>query len=356
MTAYEALKNHLKDNTYSWLITGVAGFIGSNLLHTLLSQNQRVVGLDNFSTGFAHNLERVRDRVSPSQWQEFKFMEGDICNLEDCMVACSGVDFVLHQAALGSVPRSIENPMATHKSNVDGFLNMLVAARDHKVSRFVYASSSSVYGDSPSLPKVEEVTGNLLSPYALTKFMDEQYAHVFSRCYGIACIGLRYFNVFGPHQDPHGAYAAVIPRWVDAMMEDKPCYINGDGFNSRDFCYVENAIQVNLLAALSDKEESLNEVYNVAVGDQTNLLQLYAAIKNLLRDDFPHLQTHQPIHKEFRPGDVEHSLADIGKSKKLLGYEPTHRIHEGLKEAIDWYISQYNHRQSASNAKVRVNS
>lgn len=339
MTAYQDLLGRLSEAPQTWLVTGVAGFIGCNLLKTLLNLNQRVVGLDNFATGHRRNLESVRASVTPQQWRRFRFIEGDIRDLATCRAACAGVDYVLHQAALGSVPRSLEDPITTNAANIDGFLNMLVAARDAGVSRFVYATSSSTYGDHPDLPKVEERIGRPLSPYAVTKRVNELYAEVFARAYGFDSIGLRYFNIFGPHQDPEGAYAAVIPRWIAAMIRGEPVYINGDGETSRDFCYIANAVQANLLAATTADPEAANQVYNVAVGERTTLNDLFCAIRAALAVRFPHLRNLQPIYRDFRPGDVRHSQADISKARRLLGYEPTHRLADGLREALDWYVA-----------------
>lgn len=329
----------MRGHQYHWLITGVAGFIGSNLLEGLLRLNQKVTGLDNFSTGYRHNLDQVRELVGPEPWLNFTFIEGDIRRLEDCMNACQGVDYVLHEAALGSVPRSIEDPILSNENNVTGFLNMLVASRDAPVRRFVYAASSSTYGDHPDLPKVESIIGNPLSPYAVTKYVNELYADVFARCYGTESIGLRYFNIFGPRQDPNGAYAAVIPQWVAALIMDQPVSINGDGETSRDFCFVENVVQANLLAALADSPEAVNQVYNVALNERTSLNQLYEMMRALLLEQFPHLQKHRPQYVDFREGDVRHSQADISKAGKLLGFKPTHRIDEGLRQAMDWYVA-----------------
>jgi len=341
MTAYVQLLDRLKGESNTWLITGVAGFIGSNLLETLLKLNQRVVGLDNFATGHRHNFDQVRALVAPDQWARFSFIEGDIRNLEDCNKACKGVKYVLHQAALGSVPRSIEDPIATNATNISGYLNMLVAARDAKVSRFVYAASSSTYGDHPGLPKVEDRIGKPLSPYAVTKLVNEQYADVFARTYGFNTIGLRYFNIFGQRQDPNGAYAAVIPKWTSAMIKNEPIWINGDGETSRDFCYIANTVQVNLLAATAESPDAANQVYNIAVGDRTSLNELFEAIRSALEPQFPHLKDFKPNYRDFRAGDVRHSLADISKARTLLGYEPTHRIQQGLLEAINWYASNH---------------
>jgi UDP-N-acetylglucosamine 4-epimerase len=352
---YEQLKSRLATEPHTWLITGVSGFIGSNLLETLLKLNQRVVGLDNFATGHQRNLDEVQTLVTDEQWANFNFINGDIRNLDDCRRAMHftpslrgnevdaaiqrySVDYVLHQAALGSVPRSVENPIATNETNIDGFLNMLVAARDAKVKRFVYAASSSTYGDHPDLPKVEDKIGKPLSPYAVTKYVNELYADVFARTYGFNTIGLRYFNVFGPRQDPNGAYAAVIPKWIASMIKGEPIYINGDGETSRDFCFIENVRQINLLAATSENPEATNQVYNVAVGDRTTLNQLYEQLNLNLLPSYPHLQGAKPMYRDFRAGDVRHSLADISKAATLLGYQPTHRISEGLKVNIAWYV------------------
>lgn len=339
MTAYSDLLATLPRQPKTWLITGVAGFIGCNLLEQLLKLDQNVVGLDNFATGHRHNLHQIRDAVTPEQWARLRFIEGDIRVQNDCHEACAGVDYVLHQAALGSVPRSLEDPITTNGANIDGFLNMLVAARDAKVSRFVYAASSSTYGDHPGLPKVEDVIGKPLSPYAVTKLVNEQYADVFARAYGFKTIGLRYFNIFGAHQDPEGAYAAVVPKWTSAMIHDQPVYINGDGETSRDFCYIANTVQANLLAATAQHPDAANQVYNVAVGDRTTLNDLFEAIRAALEPRFPHLKGFKPSYRDFRAGDVRHSLADISKARTLLGYEPSHRINEGLIEAMDWYVS-----------------
>ncbi len=338
MKEYQDIQRHLRSHQYHWLITGVAGFIGSNLLESLLKLNQKVTGLDNFSTGYQHNLDQVSQLVGPVAWRNFSFIEGDIRKLDDCANASKGVDFVLHHAALGSVPRSIEHPIVTNENNISGFLNMLVASQDSGVKRFVYAASSSTYGDHPALPKVESVIGNPLSPYAVTKYVNELYADVFARCYGTESIGLRYFNIFGPRQDPNGAYAAVIPQWVAALIRNQTLYINGDGETSRDFTFVDNAIQANFLAALVQGPEAVNQVYNVALDESTSLNQLYEMMRSLLLDQFPHLQNHRPQYVDFRKGDVRHSRADISKARRLLGFEPSHRIDAGLKQAMDWYV------------------
>lgn len=336
-TQYEILRASLPQNPKVWLVTGVAGFIGSNLLETLLLLDQTVVGLDNFATGHQRNLDEVKTLVGATRWARFRFIEGDIRKLDDCRDACAGIDYVLHQAALGSVPRSINDPITTNQANIDGFLNMLVAARDNKVKRFVYAASSSTYGDHPGLPKVEDRIGKPLSPYAVTKFVNELYADVFGKTYGLSSIGLRYFNVFGPRQDPDGAYAAVIPKWFSGMIAGQDIYINGDGKTSRDFCYIANAVQANLLAATVENDEAANQIYNVAVGDRTELIELYAAIRELLSQHYSHIANATPVFRDFRAGDVRHSLADISKANQLLGYQPSHRIKEGLREAMSWY-------------------
>ena len=340
----------LADRDRTWLITGVAGFIGSNLLEALLRLGQRVVGLDNFATGHRQNLAEVEALVGPTAWSSFRFIEGDIRSLETCAAACAGVDVVLHQAALGSVPRSIANPLDTHATNVTGFLNMLVAARDAKVARFVYAASSAAYGDHPGLPKVEAVIGRPLSPYGAGKHMNELYADVFGRCYGLGTVGLRYFNVFGPRQDPQGAYAAVIPAWLAAMLRGEPVYINGDGLTSRDFCFIENVIQANLRAATVEREDAVNEVYNIAVGDRTSLLELFELLRSgLLRRDNS-LSIGPPVHREFRAGDVRASLADIAKAAERLGYKPTQGVREGLEKSLDWYVRRVRPQAGASRA------
>ena len=381
--AYTQLKNRLATEPHTWLITGVAGFIGSNLLETLLKLNQKVVGLDNFATGHQHNLDEVQSLVTAEQWENFNFILGDIRNLVDCQHAMHfrhsreggnpvfqegvPVEYVLHQAALGSVPRSVEDPITTNSVNIDGFLNMLIAARDAKVKRFVYAASSSTYGDHPDLPKVEDKIGKPLSPYAVTKYVNELYADVFARTYNFNTIGLRYFNVFGPRQDPNGAYAAVIPKWIASMIKGEPVYINGDGETSRDFCFIENVRQINLLAATINTlplppgegggggafqgegaggSDPTNQVYNVAVGDRTTLNQLYEQLHLNLLPSYPHLQGAKPVYRDFRAGDVRHSLADISKAATLLGYQPTHRIGEGLKVAMEWYVRHVAQQQS----------
>ncbi len=338
MSIIQSTLAHFENAPATWLITGVAGFIGSNLLETLLNHNQHVVGLDNFATGHQHNLDQVKALVGDTRWENFQFIEGDIRDLDVCHKACVGVDYVLHQAALGSVPRSLEDPVTTNSANIDGFLNMLVAARDAKVKRFVYAASSSTYGDHPGLPKQEDKIGKPLSPYAVTKYVNELYADVFARCYGVQPIGLRYFNVFGPRQDPDGAYAAVIPKWIAAMVRGETVFVNGDGETSRDFCFIENVVQANLLAAITEDSAAVNQVYNIAVGDRTTLNQLLAALVENLAPRFSHLEQFKPVYRDFRSGDVRHSLADIAKAHTLLGYTPTHHVGEGLTKALDWYL------------------
>ncbi|MBF0558509.1 MAG: Vi polysaccharide biosynthesis UDP-N-acetylglucosaminuronic acid C-4 epimerase TviC [Nitrospirae bacterium] len=338
MVDYEQVLECLQNEPRTWLVTGVAGFIGSNLLERLLILNQKVVGLDNFATGHSRNLEQIHAAVTPEQWTKFRFIEGDIRDLSTCRSSCAGVEYVLHQAALGSVPRSLEDPVNTNSANIDGFLNMLVASRDAGVKRFVYAASSSTYGDHPDLPKVEDRIGRPLSPYAVTKYVNELYADVFARAYGVESVGLRYFNIFGKRQDPNGAYAAVIPKWIAAMIHGEPVYINGDGETSRDFCYIDNAVQANLLAATVNNQDAVNQVYNIAVGERTSLNQLFDYLRSNLAMRFPHLENLKPVYREHRPGDVRHSLADIGKAKRLLNYSPSHRIREGLHEAMDWYV------------------
>lgn len=348
-TRFESLNSQLASEVHTWLITGVAGFIGSNLLEALLTLNQRVVGLDNFSTGHQRNLDEVRRAVTSEQWENFSFIEGDITNIDTCRfamsfpaggkVAGSPVEYVLHQAALGSVPRSLRDPVTTNNVNISGFLNILVAAKDAKVRRFVYAASSSTYGDHPDLPKVEGRIGKPLSPYAVTKYVNELYAGVFSSVYDLENIGLRYFNVFGPRQDPSGEYAAVIPRWTSSLIRGEPIYINGDGETSRDFCFIENVVQANLLAATTTNKDAVNQVYNVAVGERTTLNALYTLIREALARDFPRLENILPEYRDFRSGDIRHSLADISKAADRLGYIPRWRVADGIKQAMPWYIA-----------------
>jgi UDP-N-acetylglucosamine 4-epimerase len=339
MNRYETVKQQLQSEPKKWLVTGAAGFIGSNLLEHLLYLNQQVIGLDNFSTGKQSNLDEVRKRVSEKQWQNFRFVEGDIRDLDTCNKVCKGVDYILHEAALGSVPRSIADPIATNANNVTGFLNMLVAARDAGVRRFVYAASSSTYGDHPALPKREDAIGKPLSPYAVTKYVNELYAEVFARTYDISTIGLRYFNVFGPRQDPEGAYAAVIPCWIRALIKKETVHINGNGETSRDFCFVENVIQMNILAATTNDPSATNQIYNTAVNARTSLNELFNILNERLLPNYPHLQGNKPIYRDFRKGDVLHSQADISKAANLLGYIPSHTIESGLDSALSWYIA-----------------
>jgi UDP-N-acetylglucosamine/UDP-N-acetylgalactosamine 4-epimerase len=337
---YGRLQRQLEAEPKTWLISGVAGFIGSNLLETLLDLDQFVVGLDNFATGHRRNLDEVRAIVRRDRWARFRFTEGDIRSLEDCRQACEGVDYVLHQAALVSVPHSVADPLSTNAANVTGFLNMLVAARNAKVKSFTYASSSSAYGDHPELAKVEEVVGKQLSPYGVTKYVNELYAGVFARCYGFATIGLRYFNVFGPRQDPEGEYAAEVPKWTAAMLKGEEVLINGDGKTSHDFCYVDNAVQANLLAATTDNPRAMNQVYNVAMGEQTTLNELCAELHRFLQQIYPDLGEAKPVYRDFVVGGVRYDRADIGKARRLLGYAPTHRLRQGIAETIGWHSGQ----------------
>ena len=347
MTKYEELQEHLKSNQHTWLVTGAAGFIGSNLLEKLLILNQKVIGLDNFETGYQNNIDQAiidagkkhKAKNGELLSDNFTFIEGDFCDLETCQQACKKADYILHQAALGSVPRSIEDPIRTNRANIDGFLNMLVAAKDAKVKRFVYAASSSTYGDHSALPKVEDKTGNPLSPYSVTKVVNELYASVFAKTYDFKTIGLRYFNIFGKRQNPNGAYAAVIPKWVSSILKKEDVFINGDGETSRDFCYIDNAVQMNLLAAMTDNDEATDQVYNCALNARTSLNQLYQMIEERLIDRVKTLSNKKPTYRDFRAGDVLHSQADISKATNLLGYAPTHVIAQGLDEVMDWYVA-----------------
>ncbi len=334
---YKQASAELKNKPCAWLVTGCAGFIGSNLIETLLDLGQKVTGLDNFSTGFQHNLDQVRDIVGPEKWANFKFIKGDITDLETCRSACEGQDYILHEAALGSVPRSVADPITTNENNITGFLNMLAAARDASVNRFVYAASSSTYGDHPGLPKVEDKIGAPLSPYAVTKYVNELYATVFASTYGFKAIGLRYFNVFGRRQDPFGAYAAVIPLWFAAIIKGDQAFINGDGETSRDFCYIDNCVQANILAALAG-DEAAGQVYNVAFGEKTTLNQLFDMIRERVAAVHPQCAGMKPGYREFRAGDVRHSLADISKAGALLGYAPRYSVRDGLDLAAKWYM------------------
>ena len=347
---YDRVKERVRSRPRTWLVTGVAGFIGSHLLEALLKLNQRVIGLDNFSLGHRDNLAEVKQAVTQSQWKNFRFIEGDIRSLDTCRQACRSVNVVLHQAALGSVPRSIADPIGAHDSNVTGFLNMLVAAHGAGVSRFVYAGSSAVYGDHPVLLKTEPETGRPLSPYAVTKCVNEIYAEVFTRCYGFDSIGLRYFNVFGPRQDPNGAYAAVIPAWVAAMIRNEPVFINGDGKTARDFCYVDNAVQANLLAAMVEDPAAVNQVYNIAVNARTTLNELFEMIRSLLEPHYPRLRELRPLYREFRAGDVRISQADISKAERLLAYRPAWRVSQGLARAVKWYAAKLSPPRSIDSA------
>jgi UDP-N-acetylglucosamine 4-epimerase len=340
MNTYQERKHHLRQHPATWLVTGVAGFIGSNLLETLLDLGQRVVGLDNFATGHQHNLDEVEGRVGAAAWQRFSFIRGDIRDPATCRQACAGSDYVLHQAALGSVPRSIEDPINTNENNITGFVNMLVAARDAGVRRMVYAASSSTYGDHPDLPKIEDRIGNPLSPYAVTKLVNELYGSVFARTYGFKTVGLRYFNIFGQRQDPDGAYAAVIPKWFAGLLKNEPVFINGDGETSRDFCFIDNCVQANILAATAD-EEAADQVYNVAFGERTSLNELYRLIQERVVQWVPTAAQAEPVYRDFRAGDVRHSLADITKAVRLLGYRPEYSVRAGMDKAAEWYINRF---------------
>lgn len=338
MSAYAALLENMEAAPHTWLVTGAAGFIGSNLVEQLLRHGQKVVGLDNFLTGYQKNLDMVHGIVGDAAWKNFTFIKGDIRDLDTCHAACKGVDHVLHEAALGSVPRSIDDPLLSNGCNIDGFLNMLVAARDAEVRSFVYAASSSTYGDSPELPKVEDKIGNPLSPYAVTKYVNELYADVFARCYGFTAIGLRYFNVFGRRQDPFGAYAAVIPQWFASLLRGETVYVNGDGETSRDFCYIDNVVEANLLASFA-ADDARNKIYNVAFGQRTTLNELFALIREEVTRHKPEAAEAAPEYREFRAGDVRHSLADISRAHDLLGYTPAYDVHQGLRLAGDWYAA-----------------
>jgi UDP-N-acetylglucosamine/UDP-N-acetylgalactosamine 4-epimerase len=338
MEAYQQVKQRLKASRRTWLVTGVAGFIGSHLAEELLELDQAVVGLDNFSTGKRENLELLQHAVGGARWQNFRFVEGDIRSPETCSAACASVDVVLHQAGLGSVPRSIDKPLRTHDSNVNGFLNILLAARDAGAARLVYASSSAVYGDNPSLPKVEGQLGRAMSPYGLSKRINELYADVFAACYGLPSVGLRYFNVFGPRQDPDGPYASVIPAWIGALLRGEPAYVNGDGSVARDYCHVDNVVQANLLAATVEDPQAIGQAYNVAVGGQTTLNELFELMRVLLAQRLPHLRTVRPVHRAPRRGDMLLSRADVSKAARLLGYRPTLDLAAGLAKTIDWYV------------------
>jgi UDP-N-acetylglucosamine/UDP-N-acetylgalactosamine 4-epimerase len=337
-TAYSEVRRQLKEHPRTWLVTGAAGFIGSHLVETLLGLDQRVVGFDNLSTGFRLNIDEVKGAVSPEQWTRLKFIEGDISDLSACQRACQSVDHVLHQAALGSVPRSIEDPIGCNTANVNGFVNVCWASKQANVQSVVYASSSAVYGDHPALPKQEHQIGSALSPYGASKLIDEVYAGVFSRCYEMRLTGLRYFNVFGPRQNPEGAYAAVIPKWIAAMIQGKPFQIHGDGETSRDFCYIANIVQANILAAVQNSTPPSHQVFNVALNQCTTLNALVGLLKERLIPRYPHVKSCQPLYSAFRAGDVRHSQADIQRITSALGYLPTHDIAAGLDEALAWYV------------------
>lgn len=338
MTLYESVQAELQQQPKKWLITGVAGFIGSNLLERLLKLDQQVVGLDNFSTGFKENLESVREAVSVEQWDRFTFFEGDICDYKTCEHVVKDADYVLHQAALGSVPRSINDPLTTNNSNITGFLSILHASKEARVKSFIYAASSSTYGDHPGLPKVEPIIGSPLSPYAVTKYVNELYAAVYAKTYGFNTIGLRYFNVFGPRQNPNGAYAAVIPNWIGKLLKKESIQINGDGTTSRDFCFIENVIQINILAACSE-EGVKDNVFNVALGDRTSLNELKDMIIAAISENGV-VCCSEVQYMPFRKGDVKHSQADISKAQELLGYRPTHKIEDGIKETVSWFLNR----------------
>jgi UDP-N-acetylglucosamine/UDP-N-acetylgalactosamine 4-epimerase len=353
MTAFDKLKQSLSSESSTWLVTGVAGFIGSNLLESLLSLRQKVTGLDDLSTGHVQNLDQVRAAVGPALWKNFRWIKGDIRDAPLCRRIAQGVDYVLHQAALGSVPHSLEDPIQTNDSNVNGFVNMLWAARASGVKRFVFASSSAVYGDETTLPQKERRIGRCLSPYAASKRINELYADVFARCYDMETIGLRYFNVFGPRQDPNGAYAAVIPKWIAAMIQNERVSINGNGSTSRDFCYVANIVQANLLAATTQNRQAVNQVFNIALGTQTTLNELFEVLRDRLSNSHSHLHGFKPRYGEFRPGDILHSRADIGQARRLLGYRPTHNLAQGLDEALDWYVRDFSAGRNGAARKTR---
>ncbi len=326
MSAYSEAQDALRAQPRTWLVTGVAGFIGSHLLETLLGLGQQVVGLDNFATGHAHNLDQVGAAVGDVAWAHFRLIEGDIRDDKTCAAAVAGVDCVLHHAALASVPESIENPRLYHDVNVTGFVNVLEAARSAAVERFVYASSSAVYGDEQRMPAVEDRIGRPLSPYALTKSLNEQYAHLYATAYGYPSIGFRYFNIFGPRQDPNGAYAAVIPRWIDALSKGEPCVINGDGETTRDFCHVANVVQANLLAATTDDPCALDRVYNVAMGEATTLNELFVLLRDGLAQQDPRIGDAKPVYGPERAGDVRHSVADVGRIGAALRFAPENQL------------------------------
>tara|TARA_B100001758_G_scaffold158726_1_gene136791 strand:+ start:1993 stop:3027 length:1035 start_codon:yes stop_codon:yes gene_type:complete len=338
----ETIQLELQENSYNWLVTGAAGFIGSHLVQFLLDNNQNVLAVDNFSTGLKKNIDFLnRYHQSLNNNSKFIFSESDIRDYDQCLVMTKGIDFVLHQAAIGSVPRSIKDPLTSHDSNINGFLNIIQSSKENKVQNLVYASSSSVYGDSEVLPKKESHQGNLLSPYALTKSVNESYAMVFSEVYDFNSIGLRYFNVFGLRQDPNGQYAAVIPRWIDAIMKGEDFFINGDGSTTRDFCYINNAVQANIIAAIPKTKEALNRVYNIAANYQITLIELYKIISQNISMNLPNVKVNQPIFRDFRPGDILHSRADINLAEELLGYEVSMSVADGLKDLVKLECEKY---------------
>ena len=337
MISYAQTKEQLLRNPKTWLVTGAAGFIGSNIVEQLLRLNQRVIGFDDFSTGHQRNLNEVEAAVSKDQWTSLAMVRGDITNLDQCRRYCAGADYVLHHAAIGSVPRSMNDPVFAHAVNVTGTLHVLVAACEAKAKRFVYASSSAVYGDDATLPKIESTLGNCLSPYAVSKLADELYAQVFGSCYGAQTIGLRYFNIFGPRQDPNGPYAAVIPKWIQAMIRGEPVVINGDGKTTRDFCYVSDVVQANILAATSENPAAVNRVFNVARHSKTTLNELFEILRSRLASFYPHLEELKPTYRDFRPGDVRHSEASIDEAQRSLGYSPEYTVASGLDAALTWY-------------------
>ena len=352
MNSYDKLQASLRAGPRTWLVTGAAGFIGSNLVEKLLQLDQRVVGLDNGAAGSKRNLEQVRELAGPDRWRNYRHIDGDIREPEACQFASRGVDFILHQAALGSVPTSIKNPAETHAANVTGFLNLLTATREARVQRVVYASSCAVYGDDPGLPKIESRIGRCLSPYAVTKRANEIYADVFASCYGLETVGLRYFNVFGPRQDPNGPYAAVIPKWIDSMRQGRPIFINGDGETSRDFCYVADIVQANLLAATEPEPEAINQIYNIAAGARTSLNELFEMLRGLLLPSHPHLEFCAPKYREFLPGEIRHSGADISKAARWLKFEPRYQVEAGLAELLEWYRRSPSQRVQNEGATV----
>jgi UDP-N-acetylglucosamine 4-epimerase len=348
MTPYLEIQDALQRGPRRWLVTGVAGFIGSHLLEKLLRLGQSVVGLDSFVTGYQRNLDDVATRVGPAAFSRFHMIRGDIRDARTCVSAATGVDVILHQAALGSVPRSMVDPLSSHSANVDGFVNMMLAAQVAKVARVVYASSSSVYGDEPSEPKVEERRGKLLSPYAATKLVDEVYADTFRRTHGVDSVGLRYFNVFGARQDPLGAYAAVIPRWTEQLIAGEPCSVFGDGTATRDFCYVDNVVQANLLAALAPPERLGDAVFNVACGARTSLLELFALIRDLVAASRPGAANAELERQPPRPGDILHSLASIERARERLAYRPEFDVRSGMIPTVRFYLEQAERRERSS--------